>query len=125
MADYSNFYNTGQLKWGINKFPYSVNIEGTNAPASTNTNTSSNVFYGLLGTDVKTSVQNQSLQVVHNSVTIALFMLNEIASWDLSANQITIYSTDQLPVTLMFLSTTEAQTADSRLTQISNGAVLS
>jgi len=51
-------------------------------------------------------------------------MLSEIASWDLNANQITIYSTDLLPLVLIFVSIDEAITGDSRLTDATNGGLL-
>jgi len=126
MADYSNFYNTGQLKWAgkTNQLASGSTSTDDQSGSGNTPQPPSNIITGLLSTDIKTSVQGQSIKITQNSITVAMFMLSEIASWDLNANQITIYSTDLLPLILVFASINEAELGDQRLTDATNGGLL-
>lgn len=123
MADYSNNYTTGQMKWTTKTALATTNTSNT---VSNNVTPPpvTNIISNLSSSSIQTSVQGQSIKILSSGITTAMFMLSEIVSWDLNSNQITIYSTDQLPLTLLFISIAEASYADDRLTIATNGGLL-
>lgn len=120
MPTFSNFHADGLPKWGGKRNLTANNTTPDEAPV-----TVSNVISGLAGVDIKTNIQNVSIKIVKSGNTVGHFDLEQISSWDLSGNQIILNSSDEIPVTLVFINTDEAIIGDQRLTSAQNGGILS
>lgn len=77
----------------------------------------------LSAVDVKTNVVDQSVKIVSGTAVLAIVNIPTITSWSLAGTRLTILGAN--PLTLNFLSASEAINGESRLAQIINGATLS
>lgn len=77
----------------------------------------------LAAVDIKTNVVDQSVKIVSGTAVLAIINIPTITNWTLAGTKLTILGTN--PLTLSFLSATEALNGESRLAQIINGAILS
>lgn len=116
MANFSNTYSDGAPKWMINK-----NHLDTVTPQE---EVDSSTISGLLGTDIKTNVQNVSIKIISNNLNLGHFELEKISSVVPVGSAITIYSADEVPTNLIFISTAEASLGHSRITSAINGGLL-
>jgi len=119
MPTYSDFYSDGLPKWGAKKNLMSTAVVANSAPE-----VELNVISGLAGTDIKTNIQNVSIKIVKSGDTVGHFDLEQISTWDLLGTQIVVNSSDEVPVTLVFINADEAIIGDQRLTSAQNGGLL-
>jgi len=76
----------------------------------------------LAAADIKTNVVDQSIKIVSGSTVLAIVNIPTVTNWTLAGTRLTILGTN--PLTLSFLSSSEAINGESRLAQIINGATL-
>ncbi len=120
MPTFSNFYNDGTTKWS-----QKVNIQSqAPSPALINPEVNDKVIDGLVGIDIKTNIQGRSIKIQKGATIIGHFELSQSSSWELSGNQITLNSSDEIPVILSFINATEALIGDDRLTIALNGGII-
>lgn len=117
MADLSNNWVDGSVKWNLKN-----NVSSSGIPVSITTNTS-NVINGLSATDIQTDVQNISIKILKNNAIVSQIAISGYCSHDLSGNIITIFTSDELPLILEFISYSEALNADARLIICLNGGL--
>jgi hypothetical protein len=81
---------------------------------------------GLLGSNIKTSLVKVSAKVVSSSGDLVYhIVLNKISDWHLSGSNLIINGVDGIEsITLGFISQSEAEIGELRLTQLINGAIL-
>lgn len=115
MPDNSNFNTDGSFKWLRKDIP-SVPV----IPNAPNGDTS-NLITILYATNIKSDVVGQSFKILKDTIEVANFEISEVTANTLIGNTIIIYSSDLEPITLVFISNTEATTGDTRLTSILNG----
>lgn len=116
MADLSNFNSDGSLKW--------ISKSNTTSSALPVNGQNDRIISGLVAVNVLTDVQSVSIKLIQNGNIITHWSISEIVSIDLNGNFVKVYSSDQLPLTLEFVSSAEAQSADSRFTTCLNGGVV-
>lgn len=76
----------------------------------------------LFGVDVKTNVVDQSIKVVSGATVLAIIHIPSITNWSLAGNVLTVLG--ETSVVLNFSNTSEAQSGESRFSQIIDGAIL-
>lgn len=116
MYGYTRLNSDGSLMW-VQK----QNVKAQDQPVPSFDNI---VMATLTSCDVKTNVQYETLSISQSGTILRLINIRSITSWQMSNNLMTIYSEDDMPLTLAFISATEAMKADFRLYMIVNGAVL-
>lgn len=75
----------------------------------------------VLGTNIKTSILNTSFKVEVNTAVLAHFEVSEVTSFELISNRIQLYTSDKIPIILIFQSNTDAEVALQRIDDILNG----
>jgi len=117
MADISNFYSDGSTKWSAKK-----SFQANNIPVPIPS--ISNVISGLKAVDVQTDVQKISVKIVKDFNIVCHIPLSGYTSTDINGNQLTINTSDELPIILEFINSTEALAADARFTICVNGGIV-
>lgn len=77
----------------------------------------------LSAADIKTNVVDQSIKIVSGTTILAIINIPTVTNWTLAGTKLTVLGKN--PLTLSFLSASEAINGESRLAQIINGATLS
>jgi len=80
------------------------------------------VINGLIATNVKTHIQNQSVVVAVGTEIEALFLLSNLIGWVLEGTKIIIKGL--IDITLVFINKTEAEAAEIRLANALNGQLV-
>jgi hypothetical protein len=75
----------------------------------------------LIACDVKTDVAGESWMVKHADEVLKHWMISDVTSWDRDQNVITIHSSFEYPIQLVFSSISQAIKANNRLFLIMNG----
>lgn len=71
---------------------------------------------------IKSSIINKSFKVFDNTGSvIILFSNNELTSFQLLDNTISIYTSDEVPYKLIFYTNEEAELANEKINRIING----
>jgi hypothetical protein len=113
MPSTSSFSSTGGLQYII-KPPFTSTIP---TPPPTNP------FTGLFGCGIVTDVQGVSFNVVLNGKIIGHFENDQVVSWEVNGNTITIKTKDQVSYLLVFILVTEALKADQNINSNMNGII--
>jgi len=116
MADISNTWSDGNIKWGAKK-----SFQQNNIPLPP---PSTNVISGLKSTDILTDVQYISIKIVKSNNVVGQVAISGYASHDISGNIIIVYTSDELPLVLEFISVAEALAGDTRFTSCLNGGMV-
>ena len=66
---------------------------------------------GLIGVDLLVLTPGISASIVHNTTQLAHIALNKVTNWLKNNAQLTIYSVDETPLILSFISIVEADIA--------------
>lgn len=117
MADISNNWSDGNIKWSSKKSSQQDNIP-IPVPVLPN------VISGLKSTDILTDLQGVSVKIVKLNNIVGQIAIKGYTSHDINGNIITVYSSDELPLILEFISIAEALAADTRLTTCLNGGIV-
>jgi hypothetical protein len=83
----------------------------------------SNPFQNLLSCYIVTDVQNLSFKIIANGVVIGHFVNDNIVSWEVNSNVITIKTKDDVFYTLLFVTVSECLLADVRINDNMNGGI--
>lgn len=75
----------------------------------------------LVACDIKSDAVGESWVVKHSNEVLRQFEITDIKSWEVEQNIMTIYSNSEYPLKLVFISTSHARKADTRLYLIMNG----
>jgi hypothetical protein len=81
------------------------------------------IISGLQGASIVSHITGTSFKVIQNSNTVAYGIIANVAGWTLVGNTINIVGPN--PLTLNFLTPSEAQLAEPRIASIVNGHTVS
>lgn len=90
---------------------------------ATTQNFAANPFQNLLSCYIATDVQSMSFFLKINGVVIAHFINDNIVSWELNSNTITIKTKDEIFYVFTFVTVSEAILADQRINDNMNGII--
>jgi hypothetical protein len=85
-------------------------------------------YYIEHASQIKTNIINKTFKVIDNNTVddiILHFNLDELTSWDLLDNMISIYTSDEIPTVIRFSSNDEAEEGNERINRLVNGEYLS
>lgn len=79
-----------------------------NSGGTVNTGPTPTTINGLHSTDIVVSTSGLGLYILSGGQIAAHLLLNKIATWEVISSRITVYSLDEVPLELTFLSANEA-----------------
>ena len=82
------------------------------------------VLSTISSTDILTHVVNQSIAAWKNGSRIFVWQLNAITDIQKISNRLLIFSDDNVPTTLNFVSVQECELASQKFTDAGNGAIV-
>lgn len=116
MADVTTYWDDGQKKWlrrsEVQKARKDIQDQYD----------FDNIITTTLGAcDIKTDIQGVSWMVEHNSTVLKHWDISDMKHWQVQQNVMTIFTTSEYPLKLVFVSVGHARRADTRLYLIMNG----
>lgn len=112
MPTTSLFTSSGALKY-----------TGKRTFVATTQNLAANPFQNLLSCYIATDVQSMSFFLKINGVVIAHIINDNVVSWELNSNTVTIKTKDEVFYVFTFVTVSEAILADQRINDNMNGII--